>query len=273
MANNTTISIDTVYQRVLALANKEQRGYITPQEFNLHANQAQLDVFEQYFYDLAAKIAIGKRAEAAPPSPTSSPALEPDFGDQVNLLREKISIYKGADVDMVFTNGNFHLPSINNTNIYRTGRMYFTGTGNNQRIPLKRIEYYILPQLKEAFDARAASRWHTNYQDPAEFYYTENTDGSFSLFKEDLGQTSQGVSGDLKVEVIATVPPPVNWGYVVVNEKALYNSGTSTNFTMHRSEETNLVIKILELAGITINKPGLVGLASAEEQQNDAQKQ
>ena len=30
------ISIDTVYQRVLALANKEQRGYVTPLEYNLH---------------------------------------------------------------------------------------------------------------------------------------------------------------------------------------------------------------------------------------------
>ena len=46
------VSIDTVYQRVLAIANKEQRGYITPQEFNLFANQAQMDIFEQYFYDL-----------------------------------------------------------------------------------------------------------------------------------------------------------------------------------------------------------------------------
>ena len=45
------VNIDTVYQRVLAIANKEQRGYITPLEFNLLANQAQLDVFEQYFYD------------------------------------------------------------------------------------------------------------------------------------------------------------------------------------------------------------------------------
>ena len=45
------VSIDTVYQRVLALANKEQRGYITPQEFNLFANQAQMEIFEQYFYD------------------------------------------------------------------------------------------------------------------------------------------------------------------------------------------------------------------------------
>ena len=46
------VSIDTVYQRVLALANKEQRGYITPQEFNLFADQAQMEIFEQYFYDM-----------------------------------------------------------------------------------------------------------------------------------------------------------------------------------------------------------------------------
>ena len=53
MAAPYIISIDTVYQRVLALANKEQRGYITPQEFNLFANQAQQDMFEQYFYELS----------------------------------------------------------------------------------------------------------------------------------------------------------------------------------------------------------------------------
>jgi hypothetical protein len=46
------VSINTVYQKVLAIANKEQRGYITPQEFNLFANQAQMDIFEQYFYDI-----------------------------------------------------------------------------------------------------------------------------------------------------------------------------------------------------------------------------
>ena len=46
------VSIDTVYQKVLAIANKEQRGYITPIEFNLFAEQAQLDIFENYFADL-----------------------------------------------------------------------------------------------------------------------------------------------------------------------------------------------------------------------------
>ena len=32
-----SVSIDTVYQRVLSILNKEQRGYVTPQEFNLFA--------------------------------------------------------------------------------------------------------------------------------------------------------------------------------------------------------------------------------------------
>ena len=45
------ISVDRVYQQVLAMANKEQRGYITPQEFNILAPSAQMQIFEQYFYD------------------------------------------------------------------------------------------------------------------------------------------------------------------------------------------------------------------------------
>ena len=46
------VRVDSVYQKVLALANKEQRGYITPQEFNLFADLAQTEIFEQYFYDI-----------------------------------------------------------------------------------------------------------------------------------------------------------------------------------------------------------------------------
>ena len=36
------VNIDTVYQTVLALANKEQRGYINPQDSNLFADMAQM---------------------------------------------------------------------------------------------------------------------------------------------------------------------------------------------------------------------------------------
>ena len=73
------VKIDTVYQTVLALANKEQRGYITPQEFNLFADHAQVSIFEQYFYDLNQF----KRV----------PGNQSDYADMVTILEDKISIF------------------------------------------------------------------------------------------------------------------------------------------------------------------------------------
>ena len=46
------INVNTVYQTVLLILNKEQRGYITPDEFNKIGSQVQLQMFEQYFEEL-----------------------------------------------------------------------------------------------------------------------------------------------------------------------------------------------------------------------------
>ena len=43
-------SINEVRNTVLAIANKNNYGYISPQDFNLYAQQAQMDMFEDYFY-------------------------------------------------------------------------------------------------------------------------------------------------------------------------------------------------------------------------------
>ena len=42
--------INEVRNTVLAIANKNNYGYISPQDFNLYCEQAQLDIFENYFY-------------------------------------------------------------------------------------------------------------------------------------------------------------------------------------------------------------------------------
>ena len=91
------VSIDTVYQRVLSIANKEQRGYITPQEFNLLANQAQLEIFEQYFYDLNQFIRL--------------PGNDTRHADMVTTLEEKIAIFEKESYYNI-TNGAVTLPSM-----------------------------------------------------------------------------------------------------------------------------------------------------------------
>ena len=45
------INVNTVYTTVLTILNKEQRGYLTPFEFNNIANQVQLQIFEKFFED------------------------------------------------------------------------------------------------------------------------------------------------------------------------------------------------------------------------------
>ena len=87
------VNINTVYQKVLAIANKEKRGYLTPQEFNLFADQAQKEIFEQYFYDLNQfKRVSGNTSE---------------YSDMVDYLEDKISFFQDVDSPVtVGVNGN-----------------------------------------------------------------------------------------------------------------------------------------------------------------------
>ena len=52
------VNVDTVYKTVLYILNKEQRGYIPPDEFNKLGIQVQREIFEQYFEELNQQLRI-----------------------------------------------------------------------------------------------------------------------------------------------------------------------------------------------------------------------
>ena len=91
------VLVDTVYQRVLALANKEQRGYITPQEFNLLANQAQMAIFNQYIFDI-------KQAHEEHVNNT-------EYSNELDLLNEKLAPFEMLGVSTNITGGLAVLPT------------------------------------------------------------------------------------------------------------------------------------------------------------------
>ena len=219
------ISVDTVYQRVLALANKEQRGYITPQEFNLLANQAQLEIFESYFYDKN----IRERLE-----PDADPVTSETSIDQ--LLSIKLAPF--TTISNVL-NGNI-FPAH-----YQVGKIFYDG-------------YECRKIHRNEVKRMLASVRHAG----TEPVYTDNptTSGHDIEVYTPTAITNAGVT----CEVI-NKPATAAWGYVVVNEKALYNANTTEDFQLHESEEDTLVTKILEGAGIVINKPGLVQIASQKD--------
>ena len=71
------INVNTVYKTVLLILNKEQRGYMTPEEFNKIGAQVQLEIFEKYFEDLNQL--------------TRSPQTDTDYADRIAYLEEKLS--------------------------------------------------------------------------------------------------------------------------------------------------------------------------------------
>jgi len=228
------ISIDTVYQRVLALANKEQRGYITPLEYNLLANQAQQLIFEQYFYDLDQ----AKKVD----TDTSS------FSDMEELIGSKLATFT---INTTLADGD--------PDYYRTGRVY-VALPTGEKYEAKKVSSTEFTNIKQ-------SRFHSYGLSKNPIYRD-----SIAL-DEDIevwnGRTPG--SGDVTVEIVKR-PEKVEWGYDVINERALYNASRSINYQLHESEETELVYKILTLAGVTINKSNLSQVALALDSANISQQ-
>ena len=229
------VSVDTVYQRVLALLNKEQRGYMTAIEYNLLANQAQLFIFENYFHDL-------NRLER-------NPGNNYQYADPVEATKEKISVFEVRDASV--TNGTT-LPS----NVYKLGMMMYAN------VEAQYISQRDFRNLSDIKILRPMDRWP---------YYTRDGVDVQVWGNDSSGDFERKLGNNVTCNYIKK-PDEVIWNYVPLpqaqGQYPLYNANTSQDFELHFSEETHLVNKILEFAGILVNKPGIAQLAEQEQAQN-----
>ena len=228
------VNIDTVYQRVLALANKEQRGYITPQEFNLFANQAQMDIFEQYFYDINQFSRI--------------PGNDTLYADPLNILEEKIEIFHTSTTLSGSTN-IFDLPE----DYYRLAQVRYNNPTLGYGVEIEKLTH------KKLMVARNSPLTAPTLSRPA--YYVKDT----------RIIVVPATINSIDVNYIKE-PIKAEWSGYNVGGAFQYNDGTSVDFELHISEETKLVIKILSLAGITLKDPGLYQIAGAEDNKNIQQE-
>ena len=222
------ISINTVYQRVLAILNKEQRGYLTPAEYNLFANQAQLDIFEQYFYDLNQFSRL--------------PGNSTEYSDMVDILEEKISAFEKT-AQPAYSANHFVEP----TDLYRLGTVIYNGSEAEH---VNKNEYLYItssPLSKPTNDFPIYTRDSSGIKIYAAAELANNTGVTFNYVKK------------------PGVPFEAEWKYTVVNGEALYLATGTVDFELHESEETDLVIKILQLAGVSIKDPSIYQVGSAEE--------
>tara|TARA_R110002096_G_scaffold313589_1_gene507879 strand:+ start:43 stop:780 length:738 start_codon:yes stop_codon:yes gene_type:complete len=241
------ISIDNVYQKVLAFANKEQRGYITPQEFNLFANQAQAEIFEQYFYDLNQQARV--------------PGNEYVYADIDDMLEEKIQVFEKTDFsgDIIYysvVTGNYYiLPNY----IYRVSRIEY----ENAECEILKTKDFNSCVNGGPFTKPSDKRPIANVRD--------------NILRI-IGSDNVGLTPT--VVIYLKKPTTPKWGYFVVGGKALHDAtpfdpatgaGQTYNFELHSSEESELVYKILKYAGISMKRDDIMkagqGMESFQIQQ------
>ena len=224
------ISINTVYQRVLAILNKEQRGYLTPVEFNLFANQAQLDIFEQYFYDLNQFSRL--------------PGNSTEYSDMVDILEEKISAFEKTAQAPFSANPDGTVTFIEPTDLYRLGTVIYNGSEAEH---INKNEYLYItssPLSKPTNDFPIYTRDSGGIKIYAAAELTGNAGVTFNYVKK---------------------PTEAEWKFTTVASEALYRATGTVDFELHESEETDLVIKILQLAGVLIKDPSIYQVGSSEE--------
>jgi|TARA_X000001388_G_scaffold16544_1_gene10263 hypothetical protein len=220
------INVNTVYQTVLLILNKEQRGYITPDEFNKTATQVQLQIFQKYFEDL-------NQASRVPQN-------DMDYADRVLGIDEKISLFRRTRI--VATSNDI------GSDVYRLGTVTFrpeTLGKVGDAVELQRV------QRNEYYNITKSPLTKPTEQFPV--YLFQNN--------EILARPTTINSVDIDFVIR---PSDVVWGFTKDQNTQIlvYNSNTSTNFQLDQTEQTEVILRILAYAGIVIRDPQIVQAAS-----------
>jgi hypothetical protein len=237
------INVNTVYQTVLLILNKEQRGYMTPTEFNSVATQVQLEIFEKYFDDLNQQLRI--------------PQADTDYADRQENIDEKLAIFKTFGDATYTTVGGlsyFVLPGLDAygsfVDFYRLGNVLYNDEKVVQR--LDRHEFYYANQSKLTKPSTI---------NPAYLYENQK------LF---VKPTS--IIDRIKVDYIRK-PNNVVWAFDVGGLGQYQNVvANSVDFELHESEQSEVILKVLLYAGIVIRDPQIVQAAATQVQADEVNK-
>ena len=253
------VNVNTVYRTVLSIINKEQRGYMTPQEFNTVATQVQLEIFEQYFDDLNQQLRVNQS--------------DYEYADRVANIDEKMSIFKTTGLCVANSNGYFTLPTVdlygNTGSLYRLGTLAYENIYKQQIGPLEELQKYEFYYIQ---NSRLTASTKTN----PTFFREANrvVVAPKSILSEANGLLLY------RTKVIANyIRKPLDpvWGFTIgsrgqyIYDALPYNPVPtptigSRDFELHESEQTNLIIKILIYAGIIIKDPQIVQAAAQQSQ-------
>ena len=232
------INVNTVYKTVLLILNQQQRGYMTPDEFNKVATQVQLNIFEKYEDDLNQQYRM--------------PQNDTEYANRVKNIEENIQFFQRTGTT-TGTNPFSLAPGTTTYNgvavtdvVYRVGSVFYKSTELSQYSQRNEITQLLLSPLTQPT---------TSFP----IYLYENN-------KLYVYPTTIITPADITFSYLKT-PANVVWGYGVGNLGQFeYNAGSSINFELNISEQSNVITRVLAYAGVIINDPTIIQVAMQETQ-------
>lgn len=227
------INVNSVYRVILSVLNKEQRGYLTPDQFNRLGKQAQLGLLDKSFYDYNRHL-----------TRRNIQGVNSEYGDIADRIEEKIDVLS-KEASISFTNGVYDTGNLSDT-IYKIIQL----TTGGRVTEVEQVKKSELTYMNASKLTAPTSDF------PA--YYLEGD--NIKIFPTTVTSAT--------LDYIKKPADPI-WAFTVGgNGQYIYNSSSSVNFELHPSEETDLVTKILALAGVVIKDPTVIQIAQAEEANN-----
>ena len=298
------INVNQVYKTVLLILNKEQRGYLTPDEFNKIATQAQLEIFESYFEELNQQYRL--------------PDNNSEYADRLKNLREKLSVFQESG-SCSYVGPYFSLPTNSSTAV---SAQITTTTSQVYPIPLNAGETdsgQISVTMSDASNVQQPLAEFTDWtvsnnvlnlvnipvagrtiiitvtdfsvyklgtvihKDEKEVQYVQPNE----LLELNLSPLTKPTEyypvykyKDYQIFVYPTsitseisctfLRKPLNpvWNFTGNdannNYQYVYDSVNSVSFELHPSEQTDLILKILLYAGVVIKDPQIIQVAAQQ---------
>jgi len=296
------VNVDIVYKTVLLILNKEQRGNLSPDEFNKVATQVQLEIFESYFDTLNQQL--------------RRPDNDTEYADRIKNVDQDISIFKEyGNTTYVAPGKYFTLPTTSGASV---ATQSFTGNGTTISFPFTSItssqlassvisvtingvvttaftisganiifntvpannaaivvtatpeDFYRLGTViyKDSTEAQLVQRNELLYISTTPLVAPTTTYPIYLYENNKLYVYPQTITSDVTVSYLRK-PLDVIWNFTIPSGQNYYqyNPTNSVDFELSKTEQTNIILKILLYSGVVIRDPQIINVAAQQVQQ------
>jgi hypothetical protein len=300
--NKMAVNVDIVYKTVLLILNKEQRGNLSPDEFNKVATQVQLEIFESYFETLNQQV--------------RRPDNDTEYADRVKNVDQDISVFKTyGNAAYVQAGGYFTLPTTSGAGV---ATQTLTGNGTAISFPFTSITssqlassviavtiggvsttaftisganiiFNSIPANSAAIVVTATPEDFYRlgtviYQNEKEVQLSQRNDLLYLNSTPLIAPTTtypiylyensklylypQSITSDIQVSYLRK-PVDVIWNFTIPSGQNYYqyNPTNSVNFELSKTEQSNIILKVLLYSGVVIRDPSIIQVASQQVQQ------